>query len=87
MISVISAFTGLAAGPTLNVCTNRTCKKMGSADTVELLTALASMAPTQPTPGIAAAGFSPGSGCSPAKISGETPSGAARLWHIRQRAR
>ena len=55
MISVISASMGLAAGPTLNVCTNRTCKKMGSADTIELLTALASMAPTQPVEGIAAA--------------------------------
>ena len=57
MLSVAISACGLAAGPstTLNVCTNRTCKKMGSADTVELLTALASMAPTQPTPGITAA--------------------------------
>jgi hypothetical protein len=36
------------------------------------------------TPGIATAGASPGSGCKPANISGDTPSGAARLWHIRQ---
>ena len=34
--------------------------------------------------GIASRGLRPATGCSPARISGETPSGAARLWHIRQ---
>jgi hypothetical protein len=38
----------------------------------------------QVTPGMASAGFNPGTGRSPSRIHGATPSGAALLWQSRQ---